>query len=205
MNYGELKQAILDDTHRPDLTTHVARFVRQCEGMIRRDLVGYLINTTLTDSDRVSAGLYNLPARILQIRHLSLQGRQGDDLQRVAPGQIRRLDSTADVLQYAQNGDGTMEVRGVPGTADVFDLLYYGTPVPFSADGDENDLLTDHETLYMAGSKVYLYLHTQDRELAIDEANQFNAIIDDLNEQVARKIGGANIAPSYNFAGGSSY
>lgn len=205
MNYGDLKQAVLDDTHRPDLSTHVARFVRQCEGLIRRDLKAYLLSTTLTDSDRVSGGVFTLPARLQEIRHVSLQGRQGDGLQRVAPGQIRRLDSTADVLQYAQNGDGTIEFRGSPGTGDIFDLLYYGTPAPFASDTDENDLLTDHETLYMAGSKFFLYLHTQDRELAQDELDIFNGVIETLNDQVARKLGGASIAPAYNFAGGSSY
>jgi len=205
MNYGELKQAILDDTHRADLSTHVARFVRQCEGMIRRDLLGYILSTTLTDSDRVSGGVFTLPDRSLVIRDIKLQGRQGDGLQRVTPAAIRRLDTTADVLQYAELGDGTIEFRGTPGAADVFDLLYFGTPAPFSDDSDENDLLTDHESLYMAGSKVYLYMHTQDRELMQDEATLFNGLIEDLNEQVARKIGGANIAPSYNFAGGSSY
>jgi len=205
MNYGELKQAILDDTHRADLSPHVARFVRQCEGRIRRDLVGYLVSTTLTDSDRVSAGLFSLPARLLQVRHIIPQGRQGDALTRVAPGQIRRLDSSADVVQYCQNGDNTIEFRGNPGSSDVFDILYFGTPTPFSADGDENELLTDHETLYMSGGKFFLYLHTQDRELASDELEIFNSVIETLNEQIARKIGGANVAPSYNFAGGSSY
>ena len=205
MNYGELKQAILDDTHWPDLTTHVARFVRQCEGMLRRDLVGYLLNTTLTDADRVLDGVYNLPARSLQIRHIRLQGRQGDDLVRVAPGSIMRLDAAADVLQYAEYGDGSIEFRGVPGATDVFDLLYYGTPMPFVNDTDTNDLLTDHETLYMAGSKVFLYEHTQDRELMSDQATLYNGIIEDINEQVARKIGGASISPTYNFSGGSSY
>lgn len=205
MNYGELKQAILDDTHRADLSSHVERFIRQCEGMIRRDLRGYLINTTLTDSDRVSEGLYNVPGRLLEVRHIMLQGRQGDALQRVAPGQIRRMDTTADVLQYAQNGDGTIEFRGVPGSADIFDLLYFGTPAPFTSDTDENDLLTDHESLYMAGSKAFLYMHTQDRELMMDEMALFDAIVEDLNEQIGRKIGGANVAPTYNFAGGSSY
>jgi hypothetical protein len=205
MNYGELKQAILDDTHRADLSSHVERFVRQCEGMIRRDLTAYLVNTTITDSDRVSAGLYSLPVRIVEIRDISLQGRQGDGLVKVAPGQIKRLDTSADALQYCQNGDGTIEFRGVPGTTDVFDILYFGTPAPFTSDSDINDLLTDHESLYMAGSKFYLYQHTQDRELAGDELQVFNGIIEDLNKQMARKIGGAAVAPSYNFAGGSSY
>lgn len=205
MNYGELKTAVLDDTHRPDLSGHVARFVRQCEGLIRRDLRGYLVSTTLTDSDRSSGGVYSLPARLLEVRHISLQGRQGDGLTHVAPGQIRRLDSTADVMQYAQNGDDTIEFRGIPSAADVFDILYYGTPAPFSADADENALLTDHESLYMAGTKFFLYLHTQDRELANDELDIFNGVVGTLNDQLARKIGGANIAPVYNMAGGSSY
>ncbi len=205
MNYGELKQAILDDTHRADLSTHVARFVRQCEGMIRRDLTGYILSTTLTDSDRVSGAVFTLPDRSLVIRDIKLQGRQGDGLQRVTPAAIRRMDTTADVLQYAELGDGTIEFRGNPGAADVFDLLYFGTPAPFSDDSDENDLLTDHESLYMAGSKVFLYMHTQDRELMTDEATLFNSIVEDLNEQVSRKISGANVAPSYNMAGGSSY
>ena len=205
MNYGQLKQAILDDTHRADLSTHVARFVRQCEGMIRRDLNAYLINATLTDSDRVADGLYNMPGRLLQMRDIKLQGRQGDSLVRVSPGQIRRLDTTEDVLQYAQNGDGSIEFRGIPGSTDIFDILYYGTPAPFTDDSDEHELLTDHETLYMSGSKVFLYLHTQDKELAADEGNLFDGVVTDLNEQIARQIGGAVVAPSYNFSGGSSY
>jgi len=205
MNYGELQTAIMDDTHRADLAAHVPRFIRQCEGMIRRDLTAYLINTTLSDTDRVVTGTYNVPGRLLQVRDIKLQGRQGDGIVRVAPGQIRRLDTTADVLQYAQNGDSTIEFRGTPGAADVFDLLYFGTPAPFVLDADENDLLTDHESLYMAGSKVFLYMHTQDKELAADEANLFDSIVNDLNEQVSRQIGGAVVAPSYNFSGGSAY
>lgn len=205
MNYGELKTAILDDTHRADLSAHVERFIRQCEGMIRRDLRAYLINATLTDTDRVSEGLYNVPGRLLEVRDIKLQGRQGDGLVRVSPGQIRRLDLTSDVVQYTQNGDHTIEFRGNPSATDIFDILYYGTPAPFTSDVDVNDLLTDHETLYMAGSKMYLYLHTQDKELAADELTLFNSVVDALNEQVGRQTGGAVVAPSYNFAGGSSY
>ena len=57
----------------------------------------------------------------------------------------------------------------------------------------------------MAGSKFFLYMHTQDRELMADEGALFDNLVESLNEQVARQIGGANVAPSYNFAGGSSY
>ena len=169
------------------------------------DLTAYTLSTTLTDSDRVSDGVYNVPGRLLMVRDIKLQGREGDGIQRVAPGQIRRLDSTADVVQYCQNGDGTIEFRGVPGAAEVFDIVYFGTPAPFASDTDENTLLTDYETLYMSGSKFFLYTKTQDLELAQAELSLFNSIVENLNEQMARKIGGANVAPTYNFAGGSSY
>jgi len=205
MNYGELKTAILDDAHRSDLSTHVERFIRQAEGLIRRDLKAYTLRTTLTDANRVSGGVFTLPDYLLMLRQIIPQGRQGDQLQKVSPAAIRRLATTADVVQYAINGDGTIEFRGVPGAADVFDLTYYGTPEPFASDTDENDLLTDHETLYMAGGKFFLYLHTQDRELAGDEMEIFNGVIKTLNEQMSRKVGGANVAPTYNFAGGSAY
>lgn len=205
MNYGELKQAIADDTHRADLlTTQIPRFVRQCEGLIRRELRAYALRTTLTDSDRVSDGVFNFPARLVETRSIHVQGRQGDDLVRVSPAIIRRLDSSADVLQYCEYGDGTLEFRGVPGSAEVFDVLYYGTPVPFSADGDVNDLLTDHEGLYMAGSKFYLHLYEQDSIRASDELDIFNGIIGQLNEQFARKIGGQGVAPLYNFSSRSA-
>lgn len=205
MNYGDLKQALLDDTHRADLSSFAERFVRETEGLIRRQLKGYILSTTITSADQVSDGLYNLPARTLDIRSLHLQGRQGDSLQRVAPGAIRRLSSTADVLYYCQYGNGTIEFRGIPGASDVFDLVYFGTPAPFASDSDENDLLTDHESLYLNGAKFFLYLHTQDRELANDSLQIFNSITETLNEQLARKISGANNTPTYDFSGGSSY
>lgn len=205
MNYGELKTAILSDSHRTDLSGEVARFVRECEGLIRRDLTAYPLRTTLTDTNRIADGLYSVPGTLVQTRSIHLQGRQGDALTRVAPGHIRRLDLTAEPLQYAQNGDNTIEFRGNPSVDHVFDLLYYGTPDPFVDDNDENDLLTDHEGLYMSGSLFYLYLHTQDRELASDQLDIFVSIINTLNDQVARQIGGSGIAPVYNMSSRSSY
>ncbi len=204
MNYTELQAAIISDSHRDDLAAEVPRFIRQCEGLIRRDLKAYELTATLTDSDRVSGGIFTLPGRVLDVRSIHLVGRQGDSLQRVGPGHIRRLDTTADVLQYAQYGDDTVEFRGVPSSTDEFDVRYFGTPAPLSETAT-NDLLTDHESLYMSGSLYYLYKNEQDRVLMQDQANEFDAIVERLNEQMARKIGGASVAPTYNMSSESSY
>lgn len=205
MNYGDLKAAILSDSHRPDLSGEVARFVREAEGMIRRDLRGYILTYTLGEADRVSGGVYQLPATVLEVRSLHAAGRQGDALEKMSPSNVRRISVTADPLWWAQLTESTIEIRGAPGTDADFDLLYFGHPVALALDTDENDLLTDHETLYVAGGKFFLYRHTQDRELQQDELDIFNGVMKTVNEQIARKIGGASIAPAYNFAGGSSY
>ncbi len=204
MNYTELQAAIISDSHRADLASEIPRFIRQCEGLIRRDLRAYELNATLTDSDRVGAGVFTLPGRVLDVRSVHLVGRQGDSLQRVGPGHIRRLDSTADVLQYAQYGDDTIEFRGVPSADDSFEVRYFGTPAPLE-DVATNTLLDDHESLYMSGSLYYLYKNEQDRVLQQDNANEFDAIMQTLNEQMARKIGGAQTAPTYNMSSESSY
>lgn len=206
LNYTTLQTAILDDTHRSDLSTHVPRFIRLAEGLIRRELKAYELSYTITDADRVTAGegIYTLPARVLDIRSIHLVGRQGDSLARVMPGHIRRLQSTADVLQYCQYGDDTIEFRGIPGTSDEFDLRYFGTPAPLDVTST-NALLDDHEGLYMAGAKHYLYMHEQNLELAQAEALTFDAIMERINEQMARKIGGGTVAPVYNMSSASTY
>ncbi len=205
--YADLQSAIIADTHRADQAANIPRFIRLGEGLIRRDLRAYELTATLTNSDRVTAGegLYNLPGRVVDIRAIHLVGRQGDGIQRVMPGQIRRLATTADVVQYAQHGDGTIEFRGVPSDSQSFEVRYFGTPAPLSDTETTNTLLTDHEGLYQAAAQFYLYSHTQDRELAQDQADIFDSIIERLNEQMARKIGGGAIAPIYNFSSRSAY
>lgn len=202
--YTALQTAIIEDTHRADLTSLLPRFIRLGEGLIRRELKAYELLTTLTDSDRISEGLYNLPGTITEIRSIHLQGRSGDALHRVGPNAIRRLDLSADVVQYAQMGNDTIEFRGNPSASDVFDVRYFGIPAPL-ATTPTNTLLTDHEGLYQAAATYYLYLHTQDRELAQDHADTFDAIMERINEYMARKIGGQTVAPTYNFATRSSY
>lgn len=205
MNYGELKAAVLSDSHRPDLDGEVVRFIREAEGMIRRDLKGYTLSTTLGEADRLSGGLYQLPATVLVIRSLHVADRRADALEKVSPVNARRVATSADPHWYADLGNNTIEIRGTPGTDVQLDLLYFGHPAALSADTDENDLLTDHESLYINGGLFFLHKHEQNRELMQDALDVFNGVMKTLNEQISRKIGGASIAPSYNFSGGSSY
>lgn len=206
MNYGELQTAVIEDTHRADLTELVPRFIREAEGMIRRDMTAYLLTGTLSETDRSApdSPIYNLLNGVMVIRRIAVQGQQLG-LNRISLDAIGAYLISGQLNSYAEAGDGTVEFRGNPAIDTVLILNYYGMPTPLMDDLDTNSLLDENETLYKSGAMFSLYQHTQDRELAQDALSIFENIIENLNEQVARKIGGATITQSYNFNGGSSY
>lgn len=212
MNYAELRQAIIEDTHRADLADLVPRFIRQAEGLIRRDLTAFILRGQLTDADRAgTSALYNLPPRTRELRKVTTGVPDaGGFLKRksitaVAPSSLPGYPISDTVKVYAVAGDNSIEFRGNPPAGTVFDITYYGTPAALANDDDTNDLLTLHETLYIAGAAFFVYRHTQDRELAADELDVFNGVISTLNEQFAREIGGASVEQGYRFSRGSSY
>ncbi len=202
MNYTELQQAIIEDTHRPDKAALIPRFIRLGEGLIRRDLKAYELSIEFDNNSRVNPNeaVYSIPVDVTEIRVLHRKGApENNGLLRVAPDAIRKLRMADKVAQYCQYGSGAIEFRGNPSVDDVFQMVYFGMPAPLSQ-VPTNELLTDHEGLYQSAATYYLYLHTQDRELAQDQATTFDAIMERINEYMARKIGGASNTPSYNFS-----
>lgn len=198
MNYGELKTAILSDSHRADLTADVPRFIREAEGMIRRDLTAYELTAVLDETDRDSDGLYNLPSGLLEIRNVFTDDAP-NGAEPVAINQLRAIAANAPVIWYTVRGD-QIEFRGVPATDAEIEIAYLGVPAALSADGDTNDLLTDHESLYIEGALFFLYKHTQDLELANAALETFTSILDKLNQQYARKTSKTSgNPPAYNF------
>jgi hypothetical protein len=198
MNYGELKTAVLAEAHRTDLTAFVAGFIRRAEGMIRRRLVGYELTYTLQDADRAAAGVYALPSNMLILRSVFATGTDSYPIENCGAPNIRNYSASAPVLVYAVRG-AQIEFRGVPGTGSQIEINYFGHPAAFTADGDTNALLTDHEALYMEGALFYLYKHTQDVELAQGALDTFNATLDELNDAHARKVGSGSNQGHYNF------
>jgi hypothetical protein len=205
--YAELQQAIIEDSHRPDLALLVPRFIRECEGMIRRELNAYILGVQLLEADRVAPGSpqYTLPVDALIIRNIALSGRVGASLSRIALSAITGYPLTDRVAVYAEPGTGVIEFRGSPPEDSIFDLSYFGIPAPLVDPTDTNTLLDENETLYKAGAMFYLFQNTQDKGLAQDQLSVFDNVITTLNEEIARKIGGLTITPSYNFSLGSAY
>src|SRR5690554_3287596 len=133
MNYGQLKTAVLNYMHRPDLTAEVAGFVRLAEGMIRRDLRADTYSVTLDEDDRVEGGVYTIPSTVLEVRSVVVGGKP---LTQVGPSEIAAARVEWSPAQYCVHGS-TIEIRGVPGDGAEITLRYFGHPAPLSSDGDE--------------------------------------------------------------------
>lgn len=200
LDYTSLQALVLSETVHSELTTEVVGFIRRCEGLIRRKVDALELRTLLQEADRDADGVYNLSGQVLRIRSMwafsSVNG-EAYPLENVGVSGILDLPSTADVLRYAVSGQ-QVEFRGVPGTNAEIGMIYRGWPDPL-ATTSTNELLANHEELYIAGTKFYLYKFTQDRELAQDELSSFLDAADSVNKATAQLSGGGAVRPAYNF------
>ena len=205
LNYGTLKSQILEDAHRADLSTKVDDFVRRAEGIIYRKLrsAELVTRVDLTDSDRVTAleGFYTLPADYLEDRSFFLVNSSSGDIQleSVSLAELRRYSGGSPVRHYSIISQTVVEFRGVPSTTDVVELIYFARPTQFSGDSDVNDILTNHESIYLDASLAALYKYTQDLELSQTHQDAADAAIEALNEQTGRVLGGARTSGYYDF------
>lgn len=198
LTYTTLQAALLSKSVHPELTTEAADFVRECEGMIRREVLAQETRTTLVEANRISEGLYSLPATIQQVRAVyGVNGTETFPMENVGLQGIRQLPASADAQHYAVSGN-TIEFRGVPGTDAEFEIVGLGWPDALDVT-PTNDLLTYHESLYVQGGLFFLYQHTQDFELAQAALSVFQRTVKTLNELISRKISGSSVLPAYNF------
>jgi hypothetical protein len=201
VTYAELKAAVLAYAHRPDLTDDAAGFVRLAEGKLRRELLASTYTHTLDETDRVENGVYTLPAAALEVRSLAASSYA---LQQVSINMMRGADTEGTPALFAVIGD-TIEIRGTPAADSEFTLEYFGSSTALSADEDTNDLLENHEALYLYAALFYLYQFTQDVELAQGALDTYTDTLEKLNEAATRKLGGAAVAGAYNFCSTPSY
>lgn len=201
MNYGELKTAILSDSHREDYTSFVARFVQQGESLIRSQLVGYFLELVIDDDERVSENLYTLPVRVTKMRNVHYNNVP---LDQVDESSISLYRSATDVIMYCMRADRIL-FAGIPPISAQLNLNYFGLPAPLVTDSDTNTLLTDYPQLYIEAAQVYLFKRARNLDMSSVMSQSVSSLIRDINIKERRKLGGAQSANPYNVSFRSSY
>jgi hypothetical protein len=199
VDYADLKARVLAFSFRPDLTAEVAQFIALTEGKIKRELTAMPLSVTLLEADRSADGVYELPDGLTQVRAVYATDSTSEfAVAQVSLQEVKRLPASAPVRYFCVLGD-TIEFRGVPATGAEFTVQYLGHPAALVNDSDENDLLTNHEALYVYGALFHLYQYTQDLELSQSALDTYTDALTQLNEQAGRKLGGARVANAYTF------
>jgi hypothetical protein len=199
MNYGELKQEILDIaklTLTDTVGARVARFVARAEGMIASKVRALeMIETgSMLEADRTgSSAIYNAPARCRGVIQVSTSAGR---VERVGLGELARYNTTG-ALQ--------IEFRPAPPTDTEFDVLGFYRPAALTDDTDEHGLLTNHEALYIHGALHWLYLDAHQSELASAHLDGFNGEATDVNAVAKEALRAVSVnALEYNHSNRSA-
>ena len=203
MNYTELQQAILDDTHKSQYVgAPVQRFIAQGEALIALYLESYNFLVQLTDADRISVGspIYNLPALLTHLRYVRYNGLPLD-----------KVDETSAYLyasgivpkMYAQRAEQIV-IAGNPALTTAVDIDYMGMPAPL-ATTPTNTLLDKCQQLYIDAASVYVFRRARDYESAEISLASLRDSCGNLNRISKKLLGGAQAAPVYNTQFRSSY
>lgn len=202
-NYAALKSAVLSETHRPDLAPEVEGFIRRAEGMIARKLraVEMIVQVTLSEAQRVDAGVYTLPDDFLEARAVWVPAFAGRSrwVEQRSLAEIRTMPPNRLVQWYALVGNNQIEFRGTPSPGAEIALDYFARPAALMNDEDSNLLLMQHEEIYLASACFYLCRHTQDVELAQGYLDSFENAVEMLNEQAGRRLGSPTERAPYTF------
>lgn len=201
MNYTELKDAILSDTHRADYTPYINRFVEQAEALIALSLEGYFLEATIDETNRVIDAVYTLPAKVTAMRTVIYDERT---LVRTDETNVIDYRDDSKVHSYCMR-DSTIVFAGIPPEDAEIDLYYYGLPAALTDATPTNNLLTDCPQLYIEAAQVYLFKRMRNFQAADSAMSAVQFMINELNRKMKKKLGGAQSANPYNVYFRSSY
>lgn len=202
LNYGTLRTEIATLAHRTvggDIADdRLKTFVRQAEGEIARRCraAEMLTRSSFVEGNRVTGGIYSLPTDWLE--EGIIWDASDRPMTKVGLGEIRKYVATIDPTFFAPLSKTEIEFRGTPGTNVTLPYIYFARPTAFNLDADVNDLLTNHEDIYINYGLAKLYTFTQDLELAEGHAGAALDTIETLNEQAGRLLAGARAEGFYN-------
>ena len=193
MNYGELKQELLDIaklTLADTVGARVATFVRRAESMIAQHVraLEMLTTTTVLEASRISGGLYSGPTSALELVKV-FDSSTRIELFKVGLGLLYRFRTDELPHSWAPRGNAgalAFELRGTPANGSSYNVLHFARPTAFASASDQNSLLTNYESLYINGALHWLYLDAHAPELAashkagfLEDAAQVNVVARD--------------------------
>ena len=203
MNYAELQQAVLDDTHKSQYAgATIQRMITQAEGLISSRLKSYNFIATLVDANRVAVNspIYTLPDKLVDLRYVKINKLPLDKVDETTIYLRKSFNQPSCYVQRAKQ----IEIAGNPALLTTIDIDYMGLPNALAVT-PTNTLLDEFPQLYIDATSYFVYRRAQDTENA---QIAFDSVVDlcrELNRKMKKLLGGAQSAPAYNVKFRSSY
>lgn len=200
MNYGQLKTAILNHSHKENYASDVALFISEGEGKIASMLDGYILSDILTDADKVAPNIYSLANGVSMMRRVYYLR----NLTQVDESTADAHKDASRVLMYTMRDASIFVAGNTPPAAEV-SVTYYGMPAPLAAEDDTNALLNEYPQLYIQAAQIFVFAKSQNWQAMNQMTSEVERLIREINRRTREKLGGAQSATPYNTTFRSSY
>lgn len=207
--YTELKEEIIDWTHRDDIDLKIPNFILLAEqeaynpprdsGISPLKTKQQETNATLTTS--ISTRLVSLPSDFIELRGARLEIVDVSGyITYQTPEQMIRLDDTDVGRPYFFTIIGSqIEFNRISDEAYDFEITYYQKEPSLTAAAPTNDLLTNHPDVYLYGALYKAFSWAQMDDQAAKFRAMFYSAIDGANR--SDDIGRFSPAPTMSVDG----
>lgn len=190
--YAELKTAIDAWMHaNSGLDTYIPDFVTATESMIAYglDLPNRKINPlrvldmTTRATASVSAQYVDWPSDALGIRNIQINGTETRNLDFLLPEEMdkRYLGTTSGEPKAYSIIGRQLQFGPIPDTTYTCEIAYYKKYAAFSADADNNWVLTNHPFIYLYGSLAFAHTYIYNQDQADQFFGMYASLVEGLN------------------------
>ena len=182
-NYSDLKQSVINWSHRNDMDLLIDDFIALTEadmfitdefheGLELRDMEG-------TATGALSGNTLALPSGFLSMRSMRLTGDYGRDLLPKTPDTLVHRTGTGLPKYYAIRD--TVEFDIIPDSGYAYELVYFSKPTGLSTSNTTNSVLTKYPMIYLFGCLYHLFTYADDEAQANKYLRRYASAINGAN------------------------
>lgn len=184
-NYSDLQTAIVNFTHRSDLSSMLPDFIRLAEDVIYGDLDSRNQDTQATLTCTANTETVTAPTDLIQFKSITVSSNQPHGtVDYRAPDQYRQefqFDNTGVPRVYTLLGS-TVYLMPIPDQAYTLNVFYEAKLTNLSNTNTSNWLLEQYPSVYLYAALVQAAIYTQDTENEAKWQEAYTQIIDGINK-----------------------
>lgn len=184
-NYSELKQSIINWSHRNDMDLLIDDFISLAESDMFKTTSAHealeLREMETTSTATVSSDALALPDGFLSMRSFRITGDTGYDLLPKSAEALYHRGSTGRPRYFAITSQIEFDVS--PDQNYACEMVYYKQPTGLSSSNATNAVLTNHPEIYLYGSLWALFTHADDEAQAVKYYMRYSEALNGANAQ----------------------